>query len=648
MPMKKLATIKALLLLLIGIISPASDGNNNRAGEFNSAKTAEKRPLCRLPEYFASFGGSVSVVETRTDKVTYRSLAPDVRLTAVIKNPTFVAQDLDLEFRIEEPLTQATIAGKKAAISLPPKIVDSASVSLSINVPKMTGLLAKVIVRDKNGNVLDVGMRPFDVTDDMRRNFRFAGAAFFTARSPNRMNPTFTPEDEAELVYQGFQNCADAFTREYRGHFTPWQEHGNRWRFGIYGKMGATVFDSKTKELCKAMLERGIMPEMWMETRRYDSDFMDARHPWIKRLADGSPDFHESWSAFYMNIDPGFYHPLSPEEEAMMGSYSHGAVNWIDYLTQELILACKRYGFRSFWADNHTTKYKDSFATLIEQVNQELGYKMFIKSNHNDKIQDDGFTDVYWIETAEPLKESLPEQLTKIRSVMKLKRTKGATVMWANPHNGGPLEPYSDDYLSPDIVNNDPAMTHMYRQYLFESIAMDPDLVHIQNTPRLWSERFSEHTEAFEKHCKTWGFQTLFVHLFNSPDIIVARDSSEIVSAEGQEATYDDALQAGKLHIRVTERPELHQTMIHIFNYIGTDITNLIKRPRPAKQDAVKLKVKRRGEAKDVTVYAISPDNDDVDTVIMPKASRLEDSIEFTVPVDTYTLVVIQQQLNRN
>ena len=625
--MKKLA-ISALFFMVSLVLSSVV------------AAEASESVYSRLPEYLAADGDSVFVKQLRTDKVTYRSLNPEVKLTAIVKNPTFVTQELYLEFRIEEPLTKKLIASKKAELSLPSKVADSAAVLVKVNVPQMTGLLAKVIVTDKNGDVLDVGMRPFDVTDDMRRNFRYAGATFFTARIPNRMNPLFSPEDEAELVYQGFQNCANGFTREYRGHCTPWEEHGNSWRFGIYGKMEARAFDNRTKELCQAMIDRGIMPEMWMSIRRHDSDFMDIHHPWIKRDKNSKADFHKSWSAYRMNMDPSFHHPLSPEEEKMMGSYSHGAVNWIDYLTKEYILACKRYGINCFWADNESTKYKDSYRPFIEKVNKELGYKMFIKSNHNDRVRDDGLTDVFWIETAAPLEDGLDEQLEKIRLVMKRKRTEGSTVMWTNPHGGGPKLPYSDDYLSPKIIHNDPAMTHMYRQYLFESIVMDPDLINIQNTPRLWSERFAEHTEAFKKHCKTWGFQTLYEHLFNSPDIVVVQDSAKIVSVDGAEATYDNDLQVDKLHVRVTKRPEMNQTLIHIFNYIGTDITNILKRPRPAKQEAVKLKVRLADATK---VYAVSPDNDKYDAVIIPEINSVEDTIEFAVPVDTYTLVVVQQ-----
>jgi hypothetical protein len=130
--------------------------------------------------------------------------------------------------------------------------------------------------------------------------------------------------------------------------------------------------------------------------------------------------------------------------------------------------------------------------------------------------------------------------------------------------------------------------------------------------------------------------------LFNSPDIVVARDSSEIVAVDGLGVTYDNELQAGKLHVRVTERPEINQTMIHVFNYIGSDITNLIKRPRPARQEAVKLKVKLHDGSESTKVYAVSPDNDEYDTILMPETSRVEDSMEFSVPVETYTLVVIQ------
>jgi hypothetical protein len=609
------------------------------AGFSFSGMAADVVPVStELEPYLVRYGDSISVIEMRTDKVSYRSLSPQVQLTAVVKNPTFVTQNLDLEFRIEEPLTNKLIVRKKADITLPPKIVDSASVSLNVNVPQMTGLLAKVIVTDKNGGVLDMGMRPFDVTDDMRRNFRFAGAAIYSLST--KINPKdcfrpengikiLHPEEEAELVYKSFQNSAVTVARTFRGEFTEWMESGDVSRL------------RRRIALSEAMRQRGIMPEMWMTTRRYASDYMDSRHPWIRRLEDGSPDFHASWRAFRMNHDIAFHHPLSPEEERMMASYSHGAVNWIDYLANEYILANKQIGCQSFWADNYSTAVK-SFIPMIEKINKALGYKMFIKSNHNDKIEDDGITDVYWVEPPKDIENDMAKQFSQMREVLKRKRTRESTVMWANTHNGGPTLPYSDNDLSAEIVNNDPTMTHMYRQYLFESISMDPNLVHIQNTPRRFTFRYLYHTEAFEKHCKTWGFETLYIHLFNSPDIVVARDSSAIVSVDGLGVTYDSELQAGKLHVRVTNRPELNQTMIHIFNYIGTDITNLIKRPRPTRQEAVKLKVKLCDESKSTKVYAVSPDNDEYGTVIMPETSRIEDSIEFAVPVDTYTLVVIQ------
>jgi hypothetical protein len=604
-----------------------------------AAVAADTAPVAKdLEPYLFSDGDAVSVIEMRTDKVTYRSLSPEVLLTAVVKNPTFVMQNLNLEFRIEEPLTHKIIVRKKAGITLPPKIADTASVSLHVNAPQMTGLLAKVIVTDTNGGVLDIATRPFDVTDDMRRNFRFAGAAIYSLytkiKPENCYRPEegiriLHPEEEAELVYKSFQNAAITVARTFRGEFTEWEESGD------LARLRSRI------ALSEAMRQRGIMPEMWMTTRRYASDYMDSRHPWIRRLEDRSPDFHESWRAFRMNYDMELHHPLSPEEERMMASYSNGAVNWIDYLANEYIIANKQIGCQSFWADNYSTTVK-SFIPMIERINKALGYKVFIKSNHNDKVDEDGITDVYWVEPPKGIENDMVKQFSQMREVLKRKRTRNSTVMWANTHNGGPTLPYSDNDLSADIVNNDPTMTHMYRQYLLESIAMDPDLVHIQNTPRRFTFRYLYHTEAFKKHCRTWGFETLYIHLFNSPDIVTARNSSEMVSVDGLGVTYDNELQAGKLHVRVTKRPELNQTMIHVFNYIGTDITNLIKRPRPTRQEAVKLKVKLHNESESTKVYAVSPDNDEYDTVIMPKTSRGEDSIEFAVPVETYTLVVIQ------
>ena len=616
-----------VLFLVIGLFGP------------NMVAAENTKPIPnKLKSYLVKYGNTISVRELRTDKVTYRSLNPEVQLTAIIKNPTFVTQELYLEFRIEEPLTKKLIVSKKAELSLPSKVADSAAVLVKVNVPQMTGLLARVIVTDKKGEILDVGIRPFDVTDDMRRNFRFAGAAIFSLYArikpqdiyrPEKGVRILHPEEEAELVYKSFQNSALTVGKEFRGQFTSWEEIGDL--SGLRRQIA----------LSKAMRERGIMPEMWVTTRRYASDYMDSRHPWINQK-DGSPDYHESWKAFRMNQDISFCHPLSPEEEKMMGSYSHGSVNWIGYLTNEYIIANKHIGCQSFWADNESTKF-DAFIPMMEKVNKALGYKMFIKSNHNDKVKDDGITDVFWVEPPSGIENDMVRQIAQMRKILNRKRTQKSTVMWTNNHDGGPKLPYSDDYLSPEIINNDPTMTHMYRQYLFESIAMDPDLVHCQNTPRRFTFRFLHHTKAFKKHCKTWGFQTLYEHLLNSPDIVVVQNSAKIVSVDGLEATYDNELQAGKLHIRVTKRPELNQTIIHVFNYIGTDITNLIKRPRPTKQEAVKVKVKLCDAAKSTKVYAVSPDNDKYDAVIIPEFSCVKGTIKFVVPVDTYTLIVIQQ-----
>jgi len=47
---------------------------------------------------------------------------------------------------------------------------------------------------------------------------------------------------------------------------------------------------------------------------------------------------------------------------------------------------------------------------------------------------------------------------------------------------------------------------------------------------------------------------------------------------------------------------------------------------------------------KSTKVYAVPPDKNEYGTVIMYETSRVEDLMEFSVPVDTYTWVVIQQQ----
>ncbi|MCD4831141.1 MAG: hypothetical protein K8R02_04950 [Anaerohalosphaeraceae bacterium] len=625
----------------------------------------------KLLSYPSLHGKIVFVKQLRIDKVTYQSLKSTVKLKAILQNPTVVAQEVNLEFRIEEPLTSRVLKSEKAKIALKPKIIGNATAELSITVPQMTGLLAAVIVTDTEGNILDKGMRPFDVTDNIRRNFRYAGAAFDSTRkfNPNiddvvrdhlakRSDSTMTffpefakksyftqkavaitPRDEAELVYQAFHNCALAFLPDFRGHFTPWEEWGNSWPQSMYGITFATAYLDRLVNLNKALRNRGIMPEIWITIECFHHEYMDSRHPWIQRDTNGTP-IVKHYNSYEMDRNLSVNHPLSPEEEAMMASYSHGAVNWIDYLVKEYVMVSKLIGCRSFWADNRASEEK-GFITMMERINKELGYRMFIKSNFNERICKDGVTDTFWVETR--IKNDMAEQMATMREVLGRERDPGVTITWANDGNGGPKQPYSDDRNSPKIVNNDPNMTHMYRQYLLESIAMDPNLIDVQNTPRNFTYRYGVFTEAFREHCRTWGFQTLYTHFFNSPDIELVNDSAKIVSITNCPASFDDALKAGTIHIRVTKRPAMKQTIIHLFNYVGTEATNLIKRPHPTKQEAVNVKFKLTNQTTIPVIYAVSPDNEKYDEVAKPLAKLNADTVEFDVSVDTYTLVVIQQ-----
>lgn len=242
------------------------------------------------------------------------------------------------------------------------------------------------------------------------------------------------------------------------------------------------------------------------------------------------------------------------------------------------------------------------------------------------------------------MKNKMTDQLQKIADTLAIERDNGVTLTWTNAHAGGPKEPYGKDNISPNIINNDPDMIHMYRQYLFEGISLHPDLVHAQNTPQNFTEKFAVHEKAFKKHCKTWGFQTLYIHLFNSPDISVVPDSSKFIQLKGIKASYDNIPEANTVHIRMTKRPLLGQTIIHLFNYLRTETTNLIKRPRPQKQEQVVLKVKMTGlQINGITVYAVSPDYEEYDYVYKPQIKLDKEFINFGVSVDTYTLITIQQ-----
>ena len=595
--------------------------------------------------------GTIVIDKVETDKVTYRSLNPEVTIKSNIKNASMSKRKVIVEFAVLEPITFKKLASDETNIELPPKIFRNIQATLTCNVEKMTGLLARVLVKDSKDNVLGKAMRPFDVTDDLRRNFRYAGGACYSVFEPldntiescagKYENNTFTPKEEVELVYDSFHNCAHGFTMEYRGHFTPWEESGDNWPLSLYGKKHSIMHLQRLKDLNEKMQEYGILSEVWMTIARFRKEYMEPSHPWIKRDVDGQPVI-KRYDSYEMNRDLNVCRQLTPDQEQMMACYSHGAVNWIDYLVREYVILGKHIGFKCMWADNHATR-TDEFIPMINMVEKELGYDIFIKSNCNERIGKDGITDNFWIETK--IENEMTDQIKTMLRVLSTKRDDGVTLTWTNSHAGGPKEPYGKNNGSPKLINNDPNMTHMYRQYLFESISLHPDLVHVQNTPRDFTERYAIHKDAFREHCKTWGFQTLYTQMFNSPDIDTVLDSSVIVQIKGNKVSYDDTPEADSIHIRMASRPLLGQTIIHLFNYLGTETTNLIKRPSPRKHDSVTITVKLKdAEGKPVeSVCAVSPDSEQYDDVYKPRIEMNKETLECGVPIDTYTLIVIQQ-----
>jgi len=107
-------------------------------------------------------------------KVTYLTLTPDVDLSVTIEGVGARAGKLTLETSITELTRERLYAhGREAFTPRPGR--QTRRVTLAVRADRMMGLLAKVRLIGGAGRVLAEAERPFDITNDLRTNFRYAG-----------------------------------------------------------------------------------------------------------------------------------------------------------------------------------------------------------------------------------------------------------------------------------------------------------------------------------------------------------------------------------------------------------------------------------------------------------------------------------------
>jgi hypothetical protein len=197
----------------------------------------------------------------------------------------------------------------------------------------------------------------------------------------------------------------------------------------------------------------------------------------------------------------------------------------------------------------------------------------------------------------------------------------------------------------PGNLYNDPETTFMFRQLLFECIASDARLVGQQQWPRNAIEwRILNFPEAFRDHARSWGFQTLFSHVYNARDIRPYPAAAEI-AITGAPATIENSVEDGKLHL-VARSPlsEPDTIYLHLFNYTGSTMQILERRPRPTPQPTITLSLPVPGFARDYQVQVFSPDFENYSDFLEPETACSGQQITFEVPVDLYSLIVIRKK----
>lgn len=592
------------------------------------------------------------------EKVTYLTLAPDVTVTLRLNNPSKQTAACAVEFEIVDLADDRVLAEFRETADLVPGL-NNQTATLPLRLSRMSGLLARARIRDAAGQLTGRASRPFDVTSDIRTNFRYAGETYAqTIAKPkpiplrgdgaddlNFWDPIpigVGPEEMLDEFHACFQNVAQVSIEEGRGHTTSWEDGRTTWTKSAYWMKDIFLFSLPHMEhLYREGPRRGIYMMPWCEHKGARQEYFAKDFPWI---------YHPAPESYYpgcwqMNLDPEYRHKLTPEDERMARFNLHGAESWLEYAAEEIDLVVEKFETRLIWWDNsyggaHIPYTLDMLRDMhadrrpatpppAVMVNGEAGYH----------------SDIYWIEWGMP--ERMQDYVRLMHNIVAERpqvKNGPATISFGQVHPGsrtGQQEAITD----PANVYNDPRYTHIYRQLLFECVASEARLVYQQQWPRNCLEwRIKHFRDTFRDHAKTWGFLTMFEHVFNSRDV-APYPLAESVRVTDVPAAYGDEIEDGKVHV-VARSPISQPDVIylHVFNYTGTTADTSKARPRPTPLDKVTIRMDTPGFARDYTVRAFSPDFAEYDDAVTPERTHQSNHLEFSVPVDTYTLVIVKRR----
>ena len=603
------------------------------------------------------------IVDVRTDKVTYQTLTPSVTVSIIYKR---LGQGQDIAISLVQPVYDKVLATK---VIKPTRDYGTMSAVFSVAVPYMQGLAAVGTIRDSEGKPWVTMARPFVATNDIRRNFYWGEPS----RAPETEWP-ITPHDAVEARYQAFRNVLEFQFSEFRGHYTPWEERGPFWWYSNEkGYEKGMMSERNILEICDYANSLGIMPQGWFDPWGYlakpvgyqGAPFITKDNPWVnedpKAYRGGDMAMSLKWD---MN------RPLSRQEQLPMVSNTHGARSWFDYLLKEYTTAIQHFGFGSMWFDNWQdgrsinmaeddgkyTKY--GFAErLLPAIRKELGRPGFVVMANAGKssiLQPEDapagrFVDVLWYEFVEP--RNLADMLGLLRMLVTDKEKEWGYRFLSYIAFTYEVNSATDDDPIADQIIFSPAYAYVYRQQLFEIHAMSPDIVggrlgrgqgryDLEKLYILAKMSVGAAARAWVEHRKTWAFETQFAHLLNSADI-EGTDGKDVVSLAGAGVSYDDMPEANTVHVRANVEPKNHTYLVHLFNYVDSEVTVQSLRPEP-KSVEVTATVKVDGDASQYKVYLLSPDNDDYLAVGTPAFLARDGTLTFKAPLRYYTLAVIE------
>jgi len=598
-------------------------------------------------------------VQTDVDRVTYLTLSPDVGVTVTLNNQGPTSRDAILECFLLELTQYRHFASRVENIRLEPGQA-SRRFLFPLRLNRMLGLLAVTrLVDPADGSVLAQDQRPFDVTNDLRTNFRYAGETY--ANVERRLPGTplkgdghtdmdfwepipvgCDPHEMIDRLRTNYQNVAQVSIEGGRGYFTCWEDGSTTWGKSAYLMNDFWLMSlGRIRYLYTEGPRNGVYMMPWTDHKGARQDYFGRDFPWIDKH---NPEGYYP-GCWQMNLDPAYRHRLTPDEEKLARHPVHEADSWLVYAVDQLFRASVYYHTILMWWDNsyggaHIPYTLDTLRKRwaderpdapppVLMINGFAGYH----------------SDVIWIEYPLPLRMQdyvrLLHRLVEERPEVK---NGGATVSFGQVHPGtrtGQQQAISD----PANVYNDPDTTFVYRQLLFECVSAEARLVYQQQWPRNCLEyRIDRFPKAFKEHAKTWGFLTQFEHVYNSRDVM-PYPLAETVRVDDIPTTCGNFIADDQLHIvsrSSMSNPDV--IYLHLFNYRGTTAETYARRPRPIPQTNVTIHLTTPGFAQEYDVRVFSPDFPRFGDCLEPATRCTSNEMQFTVPVDLYTLIVVMRR----